>query len=940
MRRVQTMTRQLPTAGEHPESHDHSIWPVLATGRAKGLPVHSYSLEPYVNATTAKPVTQNADIRYLGKLLGDVIRAYGGDELFQRIENIRASSVDRHRGIADEAALTRGLDALNLDDTLSFVRGFMLFSMLANLAEDRQGKLNESGGDVATALQRLGAQGITKERIRELLDAALIVPVLTAHPTEVMRKSMIDHRNRIAELMRHRDLGRSETPEGDAIEAAIVRQIALLWQTRPLRRERLYVADEVEIALTYLRDVFMPVLPALYAHWERALGARPRSFLRLGSWIGGDRDGNPNVNAASLHLALGRASQGVLESYLDQLHALGGELSLSTELATTTDAVARLADVSGDTNPGRADEPYRRAVIGMYGRLAATFEKLVGHPPARRAASPGEPYATAEEFRADLVEIAHSLRESGAGMLGSGGALGRLIRAVETFGFHLATLDLRQNSDVHARVVGELLKVAGVQADYARLDEAARIALLRRELASERLLASPYAMYSDETNSELTIARAAAQAHRSYGSSSITTYIISKCESVSDMLEVNVLLKEAGLYRPHDPAAAEIMVVPLFETIADLERAPEIMHAWLELPEIRAVARHRGYQEVMVGYSDSNKDGGYLTSVWSLNRATRELAATFKRAATSMQIFHGRGGAVGRGGGSSFAAIRAQPTGTVQGRIRITEQGEVIAAKYGTREAAALNLESIASATLLASLEQTAASAHEAGRFAQAMDAISREAFRTYRALVYETEGFKTFFREMTPLLEIAELKIGSRPASRTKSDRIEDLRAIPWVFSWAQARVMLPGWYGVGHALAAFPDKALLREMLEAWPFFKATLDNLEMVLAKSDMAIAQRYATLVQDHALATSIFDRIREGWNATRDCLLDITAQSRLLEKNPVLDSSIRLRLPYIEPLNLLQVELLKRHRAGEKDARVREGIQLSINAVATALRNSG
>jgi len=893
-----------------------------------------------VNAAPPKQIVQNADIRYLGKLLGDVIRAYGGKEIFQRIENIRASSVDRHRGIADATALTKGLEALTLDDTLAFVRGFMLFSMLANLAEDRQGKLNESGSDIATSLQQLASQGITAEGAAALLDKALIVPVLTAHPTEVMRKSMIDHRNHIAELMRHRDLGRSETPDGDAIEAAILRQIALLWQTRPLRRERLYVADEVEIALTYLRDIFLPVLPALYARWERALGHRPRSFLRLGSWIGGDRDGNPNVNAESLNLALSRAAQSVIEHYLEQLHALGAELSLSTELATTTQEVTQLADHSGDANPGRADEPYRRAVIGIYARLAATYEKLVGHPPARRASSPGQPYATAEELRADLVAIAHSLREGGAGLLATGGALGRLIRAVETFGFHLATLDLRQNSDVHARVVADLFKVAGVESDYLKLDEEARVALLRRELASERLLASPFATYADETQSELAIVRAAARAHELYGHNCITTYIISKCESVSDMLEVNVLLKEAGLYRPNDPAQAAIMVVPLFETIGDLERAAQIMRAWLALPEIRHAADRRGYQEVMVGYSDSNKDGGYLTSVWSLNRATRELAETFKQSQTSMQIFHGRGGAVGRGGGSSFAAIRAQPTGTVQGRIRITEQGEVIAAKYGTREAAALNLESIASATMLASLEPHAASAQEAGRYAQAMDQISKEAFKAYRGLVYETDGFKTFFRQMTPLLEIAELKIGSRPASRTKSDRIEDLRAIPWVFSWAQARVMLPGWFGVGQALQNFPDQALLREMLHAWPFFKATVDNLEMVLAKSDMAIAQRYATLVQDQSLAERIFERIRSGWQATHDCLLSITEQSRLLEKNPALDSSIRLRLPYIEPLNLLQVELLKRHRSGETDARVREGIQLSINAVATALRNSG
>ncbi|HEY4366174.1 MAG TPA: phosphoenolpyruvate carboxylase [Steroidobacteraceae bacterium] len=887
-----------------------------------------------------RPISQNADVRYLGKLLGDVIRAYGGDALFQRIEYIRATSVDRYRGVAGAATLDRGLDALSLDDTLAFVRGFMLFSMLANLAEDRQAAAAASEDDMASAMERLTAAGIGAERAAALLDTALIVPVLTAHPTEVMRKSMLDHRNRIAELMRYRDLGRVETPDGDLIEPAILRQIALLWQTRPLRRERLYVADEVDIALTYLRDVFLPVLPTLYARWERVLKHRTKSFLRLGSWIGGDRDGNPNVTADSLQLALGRSSQAVLAQYLDDLHALGAELSISTELAVTSTAVTKLAESSGDVNAARVDEPYRRAITGIYARLAATYQAITGHPPSRRASVPGEPYQNADQLRADLVDIAHALNEDGAGILASGGALGRLIRAVETFGLHLATLDLRQNADVHERVVADLLKVAGVIDDYAGLDEAARVALLRRELANERLLSSPFATYTPETVSELAIVRAAAKAHSLYGAASITAYIISKCESVSDLLEVNVLLKEAGLYRPGDTAAAAIMVVPLFETIGDLQNSSRVMRDWLALPEVKAATAVRGHQEVMVGYSDSNKDGGYLTSVWSLNRATRDLAQVFEEASTTMQIFHGRGGAVGRGGGSSFAAIRAQPAGTVQGRIRITEQGEVIAAKYGTRDSAASNLEAIASATLLASLEASAVPAAEAERFAAAMDTISGEAFRNYRDLVYETPGFNTFFRQMTPLAEIAGLKIGSRPASRTKSDRIEDLRAIPWVFSWAQARVMLPGWYGVGHALQSFGDQGLLREMVAAWPFFQATLDNMEMVLAKSDMAIAEHYVTLVEDRALAQNIFGRIRTSWSATHDCLLSITQQSRLLEKNPALDESIRLRLPYIEPLNLLQVELLKRHRARETDDRVREGIQLSINAVATALRNSG
>ena len=887
-----------------------------------------------------KPITQNADIRYLGKLLGDVIRAYGGPELFERIEYIRARSVEWHRGIADAAAMDRALAALSLDDTLAFVRSFMLFSMLANLAEDRQHTGRRPGEDVAAALEQLAAKGIAGDQAAQLLDRALIVPVLTAHPTEVMRKSMIDHRNRIADLMRLKDHGLPQAG-GDEIEQGLLRQIALLWQTRPLRRERLIVADEVEIALTYMRDVFLPVLPMLYARWERKLPQRPRSFLRLGSWIGGDRDGNPNVNAATLDYALGRSAGAVLDYYLQQLNSLGAELSISSELATPTAEVMALAQASGDTGPARKDEPYRRALSGCYARLAATYERSTGRPPARRPTVPGEAYATPEALRTDLVAMAHSLAQSGAGLLATGGALGRLIRAVDSFGFHLATLDLRQNSDVHARVVADLVRVAGVEANYLALDEGARVSLLRRELGSERLLWSPYSQYTDETQSELAIVRAAARAHERFGAGCITTYNISKCESVSDMLEVNLMLKEAGLYRPADPAAAPIMVVPLFETIGDLQNAATVMGAWFALPEIRKAARRRGYQEVMVGYSDSNKDGGYLTSVWSLNQATRALARVFEEAQVRMQIFHGRGGAVGRGGGSSFGAIRAQPPGTVQGRIRITEQGEVIAAKYGTPESAAANLEAITAATLLASLEPTSV-AEEAtvARFATAMDEISANAFTTYRGLVYETEGFKTFFRQMTPLTEIAELKIGSRPASRTKSDRIEDLRAIPWVFSWAQARVMLPGWFGTGQALSAFKDRGLLREMAASWPFFQATLDNMEMVLAKSDMSIARRYATLVEDRSLADTLFNRIETAWQTAHDTLLDITGQTRLLEKHPVLDASIRLRLPYIEPLNLLQVELLKRHRAGESDARVREGIQLSINAVATALRNSG
>ncbi|MBX3563148.1 MAG: phosphoenolpyruvate carboxylase [Sphingomonas sp.] len=885
-------------------------------------------------------IANNSDVRFLGKLLGDVIRAYGGEELFKRIEYIRATSVDRARGVAGAGAIDRGLDRLSLDETLDFTRGFMLFSMLANLAEDRQGVAAEADADMAGALARLEAEGIGHDAVMRLLEHALIVPVLTAHPTEVRRKSMIDHKNRIAELMALKDMDLSETRDGDLIDEAIARQIALLWQTRVLRREKLGVADEVEIALSYLRDVFLPVMPTLYARWDRALGERVPNFLRAGSWIGGDRDGNPFVTAESMRLAFAKSAEAVLGYYMDAVHALGAELSISTEHVMVSDALLALADASGDDARSRADEPYRRALSGIYARLSATHETLTGKPAPRPAPLTGAPYATPSELREDLVVVAHALAGEGEGPLATGGALGRLIRAVETFGFHLATLDMRQNSAVHERVVGELLKAGGVCEDYLVLDEEVRVALLRKELESPRLLTSPYADYSEETATELAVVREAAASHRKYGRACIAHYIVSMAQSVSDLLEVHLLLKEAGLYIPGDEPRADVMAIPLFETIADLEGAPAIMEAWLAIPEVAHIAAARGHQEVMIGYSDSNKDGGYLTSTWQLSRGSTALRPVFEKAHLGMQLFHGRGGAVGRGGGSSFAAILAQPKGTVQGRIRITEQGEVIAAKYGTRESAMTNLEAMTSATLLASLEPEKLGKADATRFAAAMDRLSDSAFKAYRGLVYETEGFRQFFRQATPIAEIAGLKIGSRPASRKKSDAIEDLRAIPWVFSWAQARIMLPGWYGVGAAFEAFEDKGLLREMAGAWPLFASTLANMEQVLAKSDMEIAGHYAALVEDAALRDSIFGRIKQGWQATHDGLLQVTRQTRLLERHPALETSIRLRLPYIEPLNLLQIELMKRHRAGEDDPRIGEGILLSINAIATALRNSG
>jgi len=902
-----------------------------------------------------KDAALREDVHALGGLIGETLRDQGGEEFFELVEGDRLAAILRREGDLEGAAdLQERTQGRSPSAATDLTRAFSIWFMAVNTAEKahrvrrRREYLSDSNtsqpGGIADCIGRLQRSGLSLEQAQQLIGNMSIEPVFTAHPTESTRRTILRKQQHIAHELLDRTNPTSTRAELDLLWARVRLEITSIWQTEEHPREGLTVVDEREHVLFYLIDILYRVVPLFYEEIEAALANAYSvpvetldmpNILRFGSWVGGDMDGNADVHGKTIRETLQRHQQLIVSTYFSECEQLAESLSqsanrvgVSAALAARIDSYTAVLPGAKALAPARHDRmPYRVFFGQVSERLKASYE---GRPNA---------YQNPDELLSDIGLAAKSLLEN-RGRHAGYFMVRRLMRRVRTFGFHLATLDLRQNSDVHARVIADLLSVVGVEPAYLDLDEEARVALLRRELASARLLASPFAGYTEETQSELAIVHAAARAHEQYGVACITTYVISKCESVSDLLEVTVLLKEAGLYRPADPGAVAIMVVPLFETIGDLQKAPHVMRSWLSLPEVRLATGRRGYQEVMVGYSDSNKDGGYLTSVWSLNQATRALAQVFEETRTAMQIFHGRGGAVGRGGGSSFAAIRAQPPRTVQGRIRITEQGEVIAAKYGTRDSAAANLEAITSATLLASLEPAATSTEEVARFARAMDVISKDAFRAYRELVYETEGFKTFFRQMTPLAEIAELKIGSRPASRTTSDRIEDLRAIPWVFSWAQARVMLPGWYGAGQALQSFPDQGLLREMASAWPFFRATLDNMEMVLAKSDMVIARRYATLVEDGFLAERLFSRIHSAWRATHDCLLAITGQARILANNPTLDASIRLRLPYVEPLNLLQVELLKRHRAGENDVRVREGIQLSINAVATALRNSG
>ena len=556
-----------------------------------------------------------------------------------------------------------------------------------------------------------------------------------------------------------------------------------------------------------------------------------------------------------------------------------------------------------------------------------------------------QPYATPDELGAELAVLSDSLRSHGSAALAAG-RLARLERAVQVFGFHLAPIDLRQNADVHVQTVAELLAQAGRCADYLALAEAERVDLLAAELASARPLRSPYLDYGEQTRGELAIFDAARDIRATHGPAAIVNCIISKTDAPSDMLELALLLKESGLLHPGAAPRLDVNLIPLFETIDDLRQSAATMDALFSLPAYRALVAARGdEQEVMLGYSDSNKDGGFVTSGWELYKAEIALVAVCRAHGVRLRLFHGRGGSVGRGGGPSYLAILAQPPGAVPGQIRLTEQGEVISAKYGSPETGRRNLEVLLAATLEASLAHPAGEAEAATRFHAVMDELSARAFSAYRALVYETPGFDTYFQQSTVVSEIAALNIGSRPASRKPSSRIEDLRAIPWVFSWAQCRVMLPGWYGFGSAVEGYlrehPDGLrTLQQMNRAWPFFASLLSNMDMVLAKSDLAIGSRYAELVTDERLRTAIFEQIRAEWALTRQHLLAILQQDELLADNRPLRQSLQLRSPYMDPLNHLQVELLKRYRAGDGSPRLATGIHITINGIASGLRNSG
>ena len=925
---------------------------------------------------TEVPLTD--DIRLLGKILGDIVREHEGDAVYNLVEQVRKLSVAFHRDANQKAnqELTKLLKGLSSEAAMKVLRAFTYFSHLANLAEDRhyirrrvayERMGSHQDGSIPVAMKKLHAAGITSKAISQMLEGSLISPVLTAHPTEVQRTSILESERDIAQLLVARDQikesSKASAPNKDALlnkelkqnEEQIKARVLQLWHTRLLRFTKLTVADEIENALTYYEMTFLSEIPKIYAQLEDSLGAEAvASFLKMGQWIGGDRDGNPNVSADTLQYAITRQAELALRHYLTEVHYLGKELSVSALLLKFAKKMQDLANASPDTNEHRQDEPYRRALTGMYARLAAALKSLTGQDAARHAIAPQNPYKSSQEFLTDLQTIEASLVSQGAKALVDRRLRG-LIRAVEVFGFHLATVDLRQSSDKHEEVLSELLNFAAIECNYSALSEGEKRKLLLSLLKDPRPLRVVGHQYSEFFISEIAIFEMAKRMRELFGAEAIRHYIISHTETVSDLLEVLLLQKEVGLIHETlgKKATADLIVVPLFETIDDLRNAAQIMQEFYDLPGILdLVKRSGGEQDIMLGYSDSNKDGGIVTSNWELYCAELALVKVFEslegKHGVKLRLFHGRGGTVGRGGGPSYEAILAQPPGTVRGQIRLTEQGEVIGSKYANPEIGRRNLETLVAATLEATLLKSTKQASKA--FLDAAAQISQSSMDAYRGLVYETPGFAEYFFDATPIREIAKLNIGSRPASRKASQKIEDLRAIPWGFSWGQCRLTLPGWYGFGSAVQAFlnqpkaADKkaalSLLQKMYKEWPFFRTLLSNMDMALAKSDLALASRYSELVPDVKLRKKIFGAIETEWNKTVDALNLVTGEKVRLAKNPALARSIRNRFPYIDPLHHLQVELVRRYRAGKHDERVQRGIHIAINGIAAGLRNTG
>ena len=879
------------------------------------------------------------EIQILTEMLLKATQKMISEDTFEKIVQLKA--------LADE----KNYEKLNLiikdltQEEMEIVANFFsILPLLINIAEDVDlaYEVNYKNNIGEIYVGKL-SESIKNIKDKNILENINVVPVLTAHPTQVQRKTVLDLTEKLHTLLRkHRDVKNGLINERKW-KNAIQKHIEILTQSDIIREKKLKVANEITNVLEYYNLSFIKAIAKLMTEYkllleENNIELKNETPITMGMWIGGDRDGNPFVTAETLNLSAMKQCELITTYYIEKLNSLYRTFSMSSHVTKGSKELEDLANRSRDTSEYREKELYRRALSYIKDKLENTREYLLQDKEAE------DKYLTADEFIADLTIIEKSLLENKGEILVTG-EFEELLNVVKIFGFYLASIDMRQDSSVYEASVAELLSSANIEKDYSSLSEEEKCELLLKQLKEDPrpLSINDENKQSEELRKELAIFRTARKLKDKLGDNVIKQNIISHTTSVSDLLELAIMLKEVGLVGSD---FARLQLVPLFETIEDLENSYEVMDKYLSLDIVKKwVSDNRSYQEIMLGYSDSNKDGGYLSSGWSLYKAQQELSSLGEKHNIKVTFFHGRGGTVGRGGGPSYDAIISQPLGSVQDRIRLTEQGEIIAAKYGNSDAAYYNLEALFSAVIQRmNADKTNTDIRDIPEIQVIMDEIVEDSYNKYRELVFENPNFYNYFFEATPIKEISSLNIGSRPASRKKITDIGGLRAIPWVFSWSQSRIMLPGWYGVGTAFSNFINKdkgniEKLRKMYKEWPFFTSLLSNVDMVMSKSDMDIAKEYANLCKEEE-TKKVYEEILREWNLTKQVVLEISEHKEFLEDNTYLTRSLENRLQYFNTLNLIQLELIKRSREGKLPESQINTIHITINGVATGLRNSG
>lgn len=893
-------------------------------------------LENYSN----KSVVQE-EVLILTELLEDITKNMLAPETFEKIIQLKELSTQE-----DYQGLNRLVTSLSNDEMVYISRYFSILPLLINISEDvdlayeinHQNNIDQDYlGKLSTTIKLVAE----KENAVEILEHLNVVPVLTAHPTQVQRKSMLDLTNHIHSLLRkYRDV-KLGLINKDKWYNDLRRYIEIIMQTDMIREKKLKVTNEITNAMEYYNSSFLKAVPHLTTEYKRlaqahGLNLKQAKPITMGMWIGGDRDGNPFVTAKTLKQSALTQCEVIMNYYDKKIYQLYREFSLSTSIVNVSKQVREMARQSKDNSIYREKELYRRALFDIQSKIQATKTYLVEDEEV------GTRYETANDFYKDLIAIRDSLLENKGESLISGDFV-ELLQAVEIFGFYLASIDMRQDSSVYEACVAELLKSAGIHSRYSELSEEEKCDLLLKELEEDpRILSATHAEKSELLAKELAIFKTARVLKDKLGDDVIRQTIISHATSLSDMLELAILLKEVGLV---DTERARVQIVPLFETIEDLDHSEETMRKYLSLSLAKKwIDSRNNYQEIMLGYSDSNKDGGYLSSCWTLYKAQQQLTAIGDEFGVKVTFFHGRGGTVGRGGGPTYEAITSQPLKSIKDRIRLTEQGEVIGNKYGNKDAAYYNLEMLVSAAINRMITQKKSDTNTPNRYEAIMDQVVDRSYDIYRDLVFGNEHFYDYFFESSPIKAISSFNIGSRPAARKTITEIGGLRAIPWVFSWSQSRVMFPGWYGVGSSFKEFINKnpeniAILRDMYQNWPFFQSLLSNVDMVLSKSNMNIAFEYAKLCEDEQVK-AIYETILNEWQVTKNVILAIEGHDELLADNPYLKASLDYRMPYFNILNYIQLELIKRQRRGELSSDQERLIHITINGIATGLRNSG